>query len=62
MFAKIRKVNQACQSILSAIDKEEINVKSESVSTGILNISLAGVSAGSADRENNKRIFNASIR
>ena len=44
------------------MDKEEINVKSESVSAEIPNISPASVSAGSADRENNKRIFNASVR
>ena len=55
VFAKLQKVNQACQSIWPAIDKEKINVKSESVSAGIPNNSRAGVSASSADKENNKK-------
>ena len=60
VFVKLRKVNQACQSIWPAIDKEQINVKSESVSAGISNISCTNISASSADKENDKRIFNAS--
>ena len=62
MFAKLRKVNQACKSNWHAIDKEKINVKFESVLAGILNNSCAGVSASFADKENNKRILNASAR
>ena len=62
MFAKLRKVNQVCQSIWPAIDKEKINIKSESVSAGIPNNSCASVSASFVDRESDKRIFNASVK
>ena len=44
------------------MDKEEINVKSESVSAGIPNNSRAGVPASSANRDNDQRILNASTR
>ena len=59
MFTKLRKVNQVCQSIWPAIDKEKINIKSESVSAGIPNNSHKGVSASYANKENDKRVLNA---
>ena len=58
VFAKLRKVNQMCESIWPEIDKGENKVKFESVSAGILNISHTGVSADSADTEDDKRILN----
>ena len=61
MFAKLRKVNQACQSIWPEIDKGENEIKFESVSAGIPNISHIGVSAGYADTDNDKRILNAYV-
>ena len=61
VFAKFRKVNQACQSIWPAINKEEIEVKFESLSAGIPNTSHTNVSAGSADTKDDKRILNASV-
>ena len=60
MFSKLRKVNQACQSIWPEIDKEENKVKFESVSAGIPNISQIGVSASFADTKDDKKILNAS--
>ena len=60
MFAKLRKVNQACQLIWPEIDKGEINVKFESVSAGIPNISQTGVSASFADTIDDKKVLNAS--
>ena len=58
VFAKLWKVNQACQSIWPEIDKGENKVKFESVSAGIPNISHTGVSAGFADIEHDKRLLN----
>ena len=59
VFAKLRKVNQVCQSIWPEIDKGENKVKFESVSAGILNISQMGVSASFADTIEDKQILNA---
>jgi hypothetical protein len=61
VFAKLWKVNQACQSIWPVIDKGWNKVKFESVSAGIPNISHTDVSAGSADTEDNKKILNVSM-
>ena len=61
MFAKLRKVNQACQSIWPEIDKGENKIKFESVSAGIPNISHTGVSAGFADTVDDKKILNAGV-
>ena len=60
MFAKLRKVNQAYQSIWPEIDKGENKVKFESVSAGIPNIFQMGVSASFADTIDDKKILNAS--
>ena len=57
VFTESQKVNQACQTIWPEIDKGENKVKFESVLAGIPNISHTGVSAGSADTEDDKRIF-----
>jgi hypothetical protein len=62
VFAKLQKVNLACQSIWPAIDKERINIKFKIVSAGIPNNSRVGVSASFADRESDKKIFNASVK
>jgi hypothetical protein len=61
VFAKLRKVNQACQSIWPEIDKGENKVKFESVSARIPNISHTGVWASFADIVDDKRILNASV-
>ena len=61
MFAKLQKVNQACQLIWPEIDKGENKVKFESVSAGIPNISLTGVSASFVDTGDDKKILNASV-
>ena len=60
MFAKLRKVNQACQSIWPEIDKGENKVKFESVSARIPNISQMDVAASFADTIDDKKILNAS--
>ena len=61
VFAKLRKVNQMCESIWPEIDKGENKVKFESVSAGVPNISRAGVSASFADTVDDKKILNASV-
>ena len=58
MFAKLQKVNQACQSIWPEIDKGENKVKFKSVSAEIPNISHIGVSADFADIVDDKKILN----
>ena len=61
MFAKLRKVNQMCESIWPEIDKGENKVKFESVSAGILNFSHTGVSASFADTVDDKKVLNAGV-